>query len=87
MSYVIDIYPGCEKEINKACKRNPVLEKILKKKMNEIISNPFHYKPLGYELKGERRVHILKSFVLAFKIIPEENTVQFLRFRHHDQAY
>ena len=87
MTYVIDIHPRCKRDINKACRKNPVLEKVLRKKISEIAENPFHYKPLRYSLKGRRRVHILKSFVLTFKIIPERNIVQFLSFRHHDEAY
>lgn len=56
MNYTSIIHPKCKKETNKLCKKNPVLKKILKNKINEIIKNPFHYKPLRYDLKGERRV-------------------------------
>ena len=84
-SYII--HPKCKKEINKLCKRNPVLRKILENKINEIIQNPSHYKPLKYELAGERRVHILKSFVLKFEIDNIQKVVKFLVFEHHDNAY
>ena len=55
--------------------------------MDEILKNPTHYKPLKYDLKGERRVHILKSFVLKFEVDKIKRVVTFLAFKHHDDAY
>lgn len=85
--YGLEIKPSCQNEIVKACKKNPVLKKAIENKINEILLNPAHYKPLRYDLAGERRVHILKSFVLVFEIDDNERNVTFLRFRHHDDAY
>ncbi len=85
--YDLEIKPSCQKAINKACKKNPVLKEALENKMNEILLNPARYKPLRYELAGERRVHILKSFVLVFEVNENEKKVAFLSFRHHDDAY
>ncbi|MBU0459272.1 MAG: hypothetical protein KKH52_04795 [Nanoarchaeota archaeon] len=59
--------PSCKKSIVKACKKNPVLGKILEKKMTEISLFPGHYKNLRHDLKSEKRVHILKSFVLILR--------------------
>ena len=77
----------CEKNIEKLCKKNNFLKIILKKKMNQILQNPYHYKPLKYDLAGERRVHIMKSFVLKFEVNESTKTVRFLFFGHHDEAY
>ena len=85
--YNLSVHPKCQDEMNKLCKKNPILEEALKKKMNEIIHNPYHYKPLKYDLYGQRRVHIMKSFVLKFEIIESTKTVKFLAFRHHDEVY
>lgn len=87
MDYNIEIKPSCKKSIKKACKKNPVLRKALENKTSEIIRHPFHYKPLKHELSGERRVHILKSFVLIFEVNHAKRTVVFLRFKHHDDVY
>ena len=46
-----------------------------------------HYKPLKYDLAGERRVHIMKSFVLKFEIDENKKIVAFIFFGHHDEAY
>lgn len=50
------------------------------KKIEDITENPHHYKPLRYDLKGRRRVHIEKSFVLTFRIDEKERTVTFWTF-------
>jgi len=85
--YSVEINPSCQKDIDKLCKKNPVLRESLEKKMNEIVQNPQHYKPLKYDLAGERRVHIMKSFVLKFEINEQNKIVSFLFFGHHDEAY
>ena len=85
--YNLEIKPSCQKDIEKLCKKNPVLAEVLEKKMNEVLQNPQHYKPLKYELTGERRVHIMKSFVLKFEIHEDTKTVEFFFFGHHDEAY
>ena len=56
-------------------------------KIEEILENPQHYKPLKYDLAGERRVHLMKSFVLKFTIGENTKTVEFIFFWHHDEAY
>lgn len=81
------ISDSCEKSIEKLNKKNPVLRKALEKKMKEILENPEHYKPLKYGLANEKRVHILKSFVLKYEIDEETKTIIFLFFGHHDEAY
>ena len=87
MAYDFQIHPKCLEEIKKLGKKNHLLEIALKKKMEEILENPQHYKPLKYDLAGERRVHLLKSFVLKFDIDEDKKLVTFLALSHHDDAY
>ena len=85
--YNLEIKPSCQRSVDKLCKKNPVLIAILEKKMSEILESPYHYKPLQYALAGERRVHIMKSFVLKFEIDEATKTITFIFFGHHDDAY
>ena len=39
----------------------------IRKKVNQILNNPYHFKPLKGSLKGVRRVHI-GHFVLTYRI-------------------
>lgn len=87
MSYNYEIHPKCEKEILKFCKNNKTFEQIIKDKMSQILEYPEHYKPLKYDLAGERRVHIFRSYVLKFEILEKRKTVKFIYFGHHDDAY
>ena len=87
MPYALFITSSCKKEINKACKSNPQLRHSLTKKILEICENPYHYKPLRNDLHGLRRVHILKSFVLIFKVDENEKSITLISFSHHDIAY
>ena len=87
MSYSLDVKPSCQESITKLCKKNPVLQEAIRKKTEQILLNPEHYKPLKYELAGERRVHILKSFVLKFEVDENHKTVTLIAFSHHDNAY
>ena len=73
--------------MRKFCRKNALLQKILESKMQEILLSPEHYKPLKYDLAGERRVHIMKSFVLKFECDNIKKIVTFTFFGHHDEAY
>jgi len=87
MTYASVIEEKCKRTINKACRKNPLLRKIIENKITEIIINPHHYKPLKYDLAGERRVHIMKNQVLKFRIDEQNKTVIFFFFGHHDEAF
>ena len=57
------------------------------KKIEEIIENPHRYKPLRYDFKGLKRIHLEKSFVLVFEIDEADKMVRFLDMGHHDEIY
>lgn len=68
-------------------KKNKVMFEAVIDKIREIKENPEHYKPLRYDLKEYRRVHIIKSFVLIFKIDYVNYKIIFVDFDHHDKIY
>jgi mRNA-degrading endonuclease RelE of RelBE toxin-antitoxin system len=43
-----------EKKLKKIENKDPVMFKAARDKIEEIIKNPHHYKPLRYDLKGLR---------------------------------
>jgi len=87
MPYKFEIKPKLEKKLKKIEKKDPVMFKAARDKIEEIIKNPRHYKPLRYNMKGLRRVHLEKSFVLVFEIDEEAEMVRFLDLGHHDEIY
>jgi toxin YoeB len=85
--YTYEIIPSLQRTLNKLSKKDKKMYEAILNKIEEIIQNPLHYKPLRHDLAGERRVHIMKSFVLKFEIIESAKLVRFIFFGHHDEAY
>jgi YafQ family addiction module toxin component len=84
--YKKEIKEKLDKCLEKLNRRNPELIKALDKKIEEILLNPYHYKPLRWPMQNQRRVHIGR-YVLVFEINEADETVVFFRFEHHDKAY
>ena len=87
MTYSLDIQEKAYKIFKKLEKRNKKQLEIINKKVKEILENPEHYKPLKGDMKGSRRVHIDKSFVLVYGIDYENMVVKILDYDHHDNIY
>ena len=85
--YDYEVVPSLQKVLNRLFKKDKVVYEQVMKKIEEIIQNPCHYKPLKYDLAGQRRVHIMKSFVLKFEIDEQKQIVRFIFFGHHDEAF
>lgn len=77
--------------IKKLVKKDKKKVEIINKKVKEIINSDAqsikHYKNLRHDLKEYKRVHIVKSFVLAFKVDISNNFILFVDFDHHDKVY
>ena len=67
--------------------KDPEQLKIVYRKIEQIIMNPYHFKPLRGDMHGSRRVHIGKSFVLVYEIYEKEKVVTLLDYDHHDKIY
>ncbi|MFT4343333.1 MAG: type II toxin-antitoxin system RelE family toxin [Candidatus Woesearchaeota archaeon] len=87
MSYHLFVHSSCQNTIKKAVHKNPALQKALEKKIAEIQKNPHRFKPLRGNMSGIRRVHILKSFVLCYKVDDTQEQIILLIFSHHDNVY
>lgn len=70
-----------EREFRKA--DSSVKEKAVKQ-INKIIEEPESGKPLRYDLKGERTIHV-KPFRIIYSFY--NNTIYFLRFEHRKEVY
>ena len=83
--YSIKIKPDVDKIFLKLKKKNPKQMEIISKKIQQILENPYHFKPLRGDMSGIRRVHIDKSFVLIYEI--NEKVIIILDYDHHDNIY
>ncbi len=85
--YNYEIIPSLQRTLNKLSKKDKKTYEAVMNKVKEIIENPQHYKTLKYNLAGEKRVHIMKNFVLKFEVDESIKIVRFVFFGHHDEAY
>ena len=78
-------------KISKLVKKDKKKVEIINKKIKEIVNNDTEtikrYKNLKHDLSDFKRVHIDKSFVLAFKVDLANNFILFVDFDHHDKIY
>ncbi|MBL7055111.1 hypothetical protein ISS05_05110 [Candidatus Woesearchaeota archaeon] len=85
--YSYELRKSVEKLFLKLAKKNPKQLLIIEKKINEIIQNPQHYKNLRKPLQHLKRVHVDKSFVLAFSVDEINKKVIIENYDHHDEVY
>ena len=78
-------------KISKLVKKDKKKVEIINRKVKEIVNNNAEtikrYKNLKHDLSEFKRVHIDKSFVLAFKVDLANNFILFVDFDHHDKIY
>ena len=84
MDYNLQISDDLDRIFSKLRKKNKKQLQIINKKIQQILDNPYHFKPLRGDMHGARRVHIDKSFVLTYEVDEEERLVRLLDFDHHD---
>ncbi|MGD9275679.1 MAG: type II toxin-antitoxin system mRNA interferase toxin, RelE/StbE family [Candidatus Pacearchaeota archaeon] len=87
MVYELQISKEADKKFNKISKKNKKLLEIINKKIQQILLNPYHFKPLTGKMKNIFRVHIDKSFVLTYEVLEIKKIVRILDFDHHDKIY
>ena len=85
--YELQVRESTDKTIRKFVKKNKKLLEILDKKIKEIITNPYKFKPLRTPMQGYWRVHIAGSYVLTYSIDENNKTVILEDFDHHDNVY
>ena len=75
------------KKLKKLKKKDPKQYSTVRKKMEQILSNPEHrHKDLHYDMKGIKRVHI-GHFVLVFTVDDAKKIISFEDYDHHDNIY
>ena len=87
MNYSLDISAEADKKFKELQSKNKKQLDTIEKKIQQILQNPYHFKPLRGDMHGSRRVHIDKSFVLIYEIDEKNNIVRILDYDHHDKIY
>ena len=87
MAYKLQVSEELDGIFRKLAKKNRKQLQIINKKVEQILENPHHFKPLRGDMHGARRVHIDKSFVLTYEIDEQNKILRLLDFAHHDTIY
>jgi len=85
--YDVELRKSVEEIFFKLTKKNPKQLETIYEKIQEIRTNPHHYKNLRRPLQHLKRVHIDKSFVLVFSVGESKKLVIIEDYNHHDKIY
>lgn len=83
----LELRESIESKFKKISKKDKKQMIIIEKKISQILSNPYMFKPLKAPLNNLRRVHVMKSFVLIYSINEKEKSIIIEAYEHHDKAY
>ena len=61
--------------------------RLIENKVNDILADPYRFKPLRKPMQNKRRVHVGGPFVLIYEINEKEHLVSLLDFNHHVIIY
>ena len=85
--YKLAVKESLDKKFKKLKKKDKEILMLIDRKVQEILDDPYRFKPLRKPLQKKRRVHVGRSFVLIYEINEEEKIVTLLDFDHHDNIY
>ncbi len=85
--YKLAIKENLDRKFKKLKKKDREMLVLIDRKVQEILDNPYRFKPLRKPLQNKRRVHIGRSFVLIYEVNEDEKIVTLLDFDHHDNIY
>ena len=83
----LEIKEYLDRKLKRLRKKDKEMLLMIDRKVQQILDNPYRFKPLRKPLQNKRRVHIGGPFVLIYEINEKENIVTLLDFDHHDNIY
>lgn len=85
--YRLAIKESLDKKFKKLQKKDTEMLRLIDRKVQDILDDPYRFKPLRKPLQNKRRVHVGGHFVLIYEINEEQKIVTLLDFDHHDNIY
>jgi YafQ family addiction module toxin component len=85
--YKLAIKESLDKKFKKLQKKDKEMLRLIYKKVQDMLEDPYLFKPLRKPLQNKRRVHVGGSFVLVYEINEKEKIVILCDFDHHDNIY
>ncbi len=85
--YKLAIKESLDKKFKKLQKKDKELLRLIDRKVQHILEDPYRFKPLRKPLQNKRRVHVGGPFVLVYEVNEKEKIVTLFDFDHHDNIY
>jgi len=85
--YKLAIKESLDKNLKKLQKKDKEMLRLIDRKVQGILVDPYRFKPLRKPMENKRRVHVGGSFVLVYEVNEKEKLVTLLDFDHHDNVY
>ena len=85
--YKLAVKESLDKKFKKLQKKDKEILRFINMKVQDILKDPYRFKPLKKPLQNKRRVHVGGSFVLIYEINKKEKIVTLFDFDHHDNIY
>lgn len=85
--YTLEKKEYIDKVLLKLAKRNQKELKIICKKLEQILQDPYRFKPLRSDMKECREVHIDKHFALVYSVDEQRKVVTLHDFDHHENIF
>jgi len=85
--YKLAIKESLDKKFKKLQKTDKEMLRLIDRKVQGILKDPYRFKPLRKPLQNKRRVHVAGSFVLVYEVAEKNKIVTLLDFDHHDNMY
>jgi YafQ family addiction module toxin component len=85
--YQLAVKEKLDKKFKNLQKKDKEMLRLIERKVQEILDNPYRFKPLRKPLQNKRRVHIGGAFVLVYEVNEKEKMVTLMEFDHHDNVY
>ncbi len=85
--YKLAVKESLDKKFKRLQKKDKEMLRLINRKVQDILEDPYRFKPLRKPLQNKRRVHVGGSFVLIYEINEKEKIVTLFDFDHHDNIY
>ena len=84
--YNLEVKTTADRVFKKLAKKDNKHMTQISKKIEQILEDPYRFKPLKTPMEGLWRVHV-GSFVIVYEIDENNHTVIIYYYDHHDNVY
>ena len=85
--YKLAVKESLDRKLKRLRTKDKEMLRLIELKVNDILADPYRFKPLRKPMQNKRRVHVGGPFVLIYEINEKEGLITLLDFDHHDNIY